>query len=277
MSYSAFGGLASHVTPLAFFRAVRNNIRRCEPKGDPVPDKALGFGSDLKLILESPARDGLPSKQAVASSNPVSHSTQLSGKEVAMGNNLRKWIKEYWKYIVCCLSPLVIIAIIFSLPLKTVAVQVEESYFETEIKKQPYTVTESYLDKEAVVTEETRSETIYDSTVSGYDGSYSFKVKKPETTVNISWKGYYPYRPYIIYWCKTEDCKPGLYWYPFPDYYWDGARMVIKITYPESITTYKEVTKSRDVTRYVDVPTPILKTRTVTKYQKVSVWNYLFR
>ena len=41
-------------------------------------------------------------------------------------------IKEHWKLIAWSVGPIVILAIIFALPLKTVPVQVTETYWDTE-------------------------------------------------------------------------------------------------------------------------------------------------
>jgi len=195
-----------------------------------------------------------------------------------MGSNVWKYPKDNWKYVVCVLTPLALIAIIFFSPLKTIAVQVEESYWDKELQKHAYTVTESYEVLEPSVTQQIRSETVYDSIVSMSDGSYSFKVKNADTTVNVSWQGSYPSYPLVLRWydCDSSESSPCYYFLP-SDCYWGNSRLIVKLTYPESITTYSKVTKSREVTRYIDVPTPVLKTRTVTEYQKISIWSYLFR
>jgi len=187
-------------------------------------------------------------------------------------------LRDNWKYIVCCLAPLALIAIIFALPLKTIAVQVEESYWDKELRQYAYTATESYEMLEPSVTEVTRSETVYDSIVPTADGSYSFKVKAPDTTVDLKWQNYYSSYPWILRWYQCDDSDPNQHYYFIPyDWYGGNARLTVKITYPESITTYNKVVESRDVTRYIDVPTPVLKTRTVTEYEKISIWSYLFR
>lgn len=196
-----------------------------------------------------------------------------------MKSSIWKCLKDNWKYIACSLAPLALIGIVFSLPLKTVAVQVEENYWDTELRKQSYTITESYEVLEPSVTTEIRTETVYDSTVSRSGGSYSFKIKNPDTTVDVSWEGYYPYYPLVLRWYpgdSTDLDQCCCYFTPY-SYYWGNPRLVIKITYPESVTTYNKVTKSKDVTRYIDVPTPVLKTKTVTEYHKISIWSYLFR
>jgi len=195
-----------------------------------------------------------------------------------MGSNIWGYLKNNWKYVACVLTPLTLIAIVFSFPLKTVAVQVEESYWDKELQKHAYTVTETYEVLEPTVIQQIRSETVYSSVVSPSDGSYSFTVKKPDTTVDVSWQGYSCCYPLVFRWFACDSSDPAQYYYFIPyNYYWENPRLVIKTTYPESITTYNRVTKSKDVTRYIDIPTQVLRTRTVTKYQQTSIWSYLFR
>lgn len=194
-----------------------------------------------------------------------------------MGSKIWGYLRNNWKYVVCALTPLALIAIIFSFPLKTIAVQVEESYWDQELQKHAYTVTETYEELEPTVTQQVHSETVYSSVVSPAEGSYSFTVRNPDTTVEIRWQSFYPGYPLVLRWydCASES-TPCYYFLPY-DYYWGNGRLIVKLTYPETITTYNKVTKSREVTRYIDVPTPVLKTQTVTEYPKISIWSYLFR
>ncbi|MBM3167018.1 MAG: hypothetical protein FJZ94_06200 [Chloroflexi bacterium] len=59
----------------------------------------------------------------------------MPAKEAKMNN---KW------YYVSGLIPLVVIALIFALPLKTVDIQKTETYWDVEMKSEPYTTTEAY-------------------------------------------------------------------------------------------------------------------------------------
>jgi hypothetical protein len=51
---------------------------------------------------------------------------------------------------------------------------------------------------------------------------------------------------------------------------------VIQITYPQEITKYRTVTKTRDVVQYRQVPTQVMKERKVTQTVLMSLWAYLF-
>lgn len=152
------------------------------------------------------------------------------------------------------LAPTLILVIVFALPLKTVPVQATETYWDTEMRSEPYTVTESYTELEPYVTTETRTKTVYDSYYGGgygcWDGS-------------CTWDGCYPYNLPYSYSDNTTFCRR---------YSW-GPRTV---SYPEEVTKYRTVTKYRDVIEYRDVPTQVLKERTVTQYVRMCIWEYLF-
>ncbi len=188
-----------------------------------------------------------------------------------MANNIRKQLKDNWKPILWGLIPFIIIVIIFTLPIKTVPIQVTESYWDTEMRDEPYTVPESYTDTEPYIAIETRTETVYDSYVNSYNWSHTFNVDKPGSTVSVNFSGY-SYSPYVIWFSDNRTA-----FYPWQNYYWDSyAKAVIKVSYPEEVTKYRTVTKYRDVVKYRQVPTQVLKERKVTQYARMSIWAYLF-
>ena len=186
------------------------------------------------------------------------------------------WIKGNWKLLAWFLGPIVIIAIIFALPLKLTTIQETEEYWDTEIKSEPYTASEAYTTTEPYTDTEMRSETIYDSYVTG-SWSQTFKVAKDSTvTVNYYGTPYYQ-QPYLLY-CPSDDDVASCDILPgYPYYYGGWGRATIKVTYPEPVTKYRTVTKYREVTKYRDVPTQVLKERTVSKQVRMSIWAYLFR
>jgi len=153
------------------------------------------------------------------------------------------------------LAPILILVIVFALPLKTVPVQAMETYWDTEMKSEPYTVTESYTETEPYVTTETRTKTVYDSYYGGGYGCWDGCC---------SWDGCSPY--YSPYWCSDNTTC----------YIYDWGRRPRTVSYPEEVTKYRTVTKYRDVIQYRDVPTQVLKERTVTQYVTMSIWEYLF-
>ncbi len=195
-----------------------------------------------------------------------------------MASRIKTYVKASWMAIAWGLAPIAILAIVFALPIKTVPVQTTETYWDTEMKSEPYTVSESYTDVEPYTATETRTETVYDSYVSSYNWSHDFTVNKPNSTFTISLHGY-PYYPQSFYIaCPDDDassCRIRPYYYGG----WGGGqtKVVIEVSYPEEVTKQRTVTKYRDVTKYREVPTQVQKERTVTEYVKMSIWAYLFR
>jgi len=197
-----------------------------------------------------------------------------------VANNTKVYIKDKWKPLVWGLAPIAILAIVFALPVKTVPVQTTETYWDVEMKSEPYTVSESYTEEEPYTTTETRTETVYDSYVYSGSWSHDFQVDKPSSTVSVEFRGYsyYPYYSQYYISCPGDDVSSCSIW---PYYYsgWGGgqAKVIIKVSYPEEVTKHRTVTKYRDVTQYREVPTQVQKERTVTEYVKMSIWAYLFR
>lgn len=200
-------------------------------------------------------------------------------------NNIGSSLRNNWKPILWGLVPVLILVIIFALPLKIVPVQTTEKYIDTEMRQEPYTVQESYQETEPYLATETKTSTIYDSYVSTGGWSYSFNVNQPGTTVRVSMPGgtysnpYYYYRPYIFY---TDNVTP----IPYPPYYFDywwrdtgyygRNKITIQISYPEEVTKYRTVTKTRDVIKYREVPVQVEKERVTTSLVQMSIWQYLF-
>lgn len=185
-------------------------------------------------------------------------------KRAEMGWGSPRWYLP----VIWGLVPIAILAIVFALPLKTVPVQVTETYWDTEMRRQPYTVTESYTEVKPYVTTEMRTRTVYDYCY--FDGCY------PTTGY---WRKVYPGG--IV--CEGIGGIPPPHLRPpslrstlscgWPCWV-SGVRVV---SYPEEVTKYRTVTKYREVVKYREVPTQVLKERTVTKYEKISIWAYLFR
>ncbi len=193
---------------------------------------------------------------------------------VKIGEGGKGSINVNWITIAWGLIPIVILAIVFAIPLKTVAIQTTEMYWDTELIEEPYTVTESYRDTEEYITTETRTETIYDSNIYS-SKTQTFQVDNPGSIVTVSVTGspyyYYP-QTYMIY----DDDGDAIYRFlPF-SYYGGAVRLNIELSYPEEVTRERTVTKYRDVTKYREVPTQVQKERISTEYVKMSIWKYLF-
>ena len=193
---------------------------------------------------------------------------------------IKEQLKNNWKYILWGLIPIVIVAIIFALPIKTVPVKVTEVYWDTEMKSEPYTVTESYTDTESYVAIETKTDTVYDSYINTGNWEHSFQVGEDGSTVNISltsYPGSYDYYSYPLVIYSTDSSNAVRFW-PYPYFpYCDGrSKITIETSYPIEVTKQREVTKLRDVVKYREVPTQVLKEKIVTQYVKTSIWGYLF-
>jgi len=157
-----------------------------------------------------------------------------------------------------------------------VPVTTTETYTITELQSQSYTEQESYQVEEPYTTTETKTETVYDSYISAYNGSYSF-VPKPGATISVSMQGSpYYYYPYNILNVNDFDHGFSPYMWRIVDGWGGTTRLVIKMTYQEETTKYNTVTKTRDVVKYRDVPVQVEKERSVTKYYRMSIWAYLF-
>ena len=190
-----------------------------------------------------------------------------------MVSNILNYVKNNWKQFTWGLAPLAIIAIVFAFPLKTVPVYTTETYYETEIVSQPYTINESYTRVEPYTMTESRTETVYDSYVSG-SWSHTFEVDKPDATITVEFDGYSYHPQYIVF--RPQDGEPAYRFWPY-DYWGSQTRATIKVSYPEEVLKYKTITGYRDVTKYREVSTEVLKKRTATENIKMSIWGYLFR
>ena len=199
-------------------------------------------------------------------------------------NKIKPFILKHRRIILSIFIPLAVIAIIFAIPFLTVAVPVTEPYWETVMKTEPYSATETYTDMEAYVTTETRTDTVVNQQV-GYGGwTQSFKVAKADSTVTIEVNnyggGYYQPRYFIMgdNYSPYSPWSPGNPWYGGWDN-WGGGQSwaTVRINYPEEVTKYRPVIKTREVNKYREVPTQVLKERTVIQNVKMSVWQSMFR
>jgi hypothetical protein len=199
-------------------------------------------------------------------------------------SKIKLFVLKHFKVILAIFIPIVLIAIVFAIPFLSVAVPVTESYWETVMKSEAYSDNETYTDTEAYVTTETRTDTLVNQAV-GYGGwTQSFKVAKADSTVTIEVNnyggGYYQPRYFIM----GDNDSPYSPWYPGNSWYggwdnWGGGQSwaTVRVNYPEEVTKYRPVTKTRVVTKYRDVPTQVLKERTVIKNVNMSVWQSIFR
>jgi hypothetical protein len=199
-----------------------------------------------------------------------------------MAGSVTSFLSAKWKYLVCVVAPLAILALVFALPLKTVSLQNIETYTEAQVTQQPYVTTESYEVLVPSTGPQNKTETLYESSQSTQSGTYSFQVKA-DTTVDVNWEGSSGSYPLILRWSRFDSMSPvdpnyGYYPYFPNNYYGSGSgsgKITIKATYPEATTS--SVTRTRDVVKYREVSTPVVKTRVVVSTETMSLWSYLFR
>jgi len=218
-----------------------------------------------------------------------------------------------WKPIAIGLgSAIVIICIAFAIPFIKVPVEVVATYTETEYKQEAYTEREPYKVTGGVT--ERKSETFYDGTLvelgrrvmpdrwgtevyftidlkgksnpvaSGSweveDFSNAFYVTATDPNFNIVYK----YKGSEVA-TQSDDFQfvpnySGMYAMRFStDYIRTGkyARLTLVLKWDETVARTTERTEYREVTKYRQVPVEVEKQKTVTKYEKVSIWGLLFR
>ncbi len=198
------------------------------------------------------------------------------------------WGKMNYKIILAVIIPIAVIAVIFALPLKVVAIPVTESYWDTEIRTENYTTTETYSEMEPYITSEMHTETIYNQAIGYGNWVKTFQVDHPGSTVTIEVNnygiGYYGPRYIIVgdnysaYWRGNPYWIAG--WEPWNTYGGFGcgqALATIRITYPVEVTKYRPVTKTREVVKFRDVPTQVRRERTVIQNVRMSIWESIFR
>ena len=181
---------------------------------------------------------------------------------------------------------IVLLCIILAIPLKTVPYQTIETYYETEMKREPYTVNEPYITEEL----HEKSEILFDdfrlTVPKGVD--ISFYIDKPDAQLAGSFECTLPGAFYIysasghILYEKIGvsqetfqiSLPEGTYKARFSENVEWGREVHIYLTM--KWTELEEVTKYKEATEYREVPVQVEKQRTVTKYKKVSMWEFIF-
>ncbi|MGA9049697.1 MAG: hypothetical protein WB588_11975 [Dehalococcoidia bacterium] len=213
--------------------------------------------------------------------------------------SFKEFFLKYRTIILAVGIPVVVIIVVLSLPIVSVAMPVQESYWETDTTLQPYTDNETYTDMVPYQTTETQSDIVISQAVTYGSWSQSFKVDNPGTTVTINITNaasgsYYPPQSYVIgdNYSSSEPYTPPYGpsygpWSPYGPWYNGGwaaypaytsgqTWATVTTSYPAQVTKYQPVTKTREVTKYRDVATQVRKERTVTQNVRISVWQSLF-
>jgi serine/threonine protein kinase len=203
-----------------------------------------------------------------------------------------------------------VLTILCLVPLKNVPIEATETYYDTEVQKEPYVTTET-----TQVPETNESYVVKDqvTTVSAQTW-YSQELNHPTAPANVTnytlqisgiWdssaKSLLDYGVQILDSLNYQKMKQGAKlteydaigegWgvpyfgiitvdsLKYPDIYvvfYNLTQLDHSITWSVHQTITTAVSKQQEVTKYRDVPVQVEKQRTVTTYQKESLWQYLF-
>jgi hypothetical protein len=197
-------------------------------------------------------------------------------------------VLKHERILIAVFVGIVIIAVcvVFSLPLKTVEYESVETYYETEITREPETVSEPYTVEQQVE----RSEVVLDGNyiMVPHGISVDFEIDKHGTEVYVSFSSTSPgicniftASSHILYEMRSSEgsfslpLEKGTYEARFrEDLNWgEEIYMRVEIRWTETV----EVTQYREKTVYHEVPVQIEKQRTVWDTEEISLWQWFFR
>ena len=207
----------------------------------------------------------------------------------------------------------VAICIIFAIPLNEVAVEVVETYTETEYKEEAYTELESYTVGVPKDPSERKSQTLFDAALIelgrrvipdrwGTEVDFDIDIENKLNPVVLgSWEiedfsnAVYvtitnPHLKLAYAYLGSQGVsqsdefrfvpkRSGEYLLRFSsDYVRIGkyARVTAVLEWDEAVAGTTTRTETREVTKYREVPVEVEKQRAVTKYYKVSMWELIF-
>jgi len=220
-----------------------------------------------------------------------------------------------WKAIAIGLvSIIVVICIVFTIPFVKKPVQVVETYTETEYKEESYTESEPYTTQVTAQITESKTQTLYDGTLVelwrrvmpdrwGTEAYFDIDIMgKSNPVVSGSWEVTDVSNTFYVtitdpgftqvykYWgvqgaAQSGDFEfipklSGTYVMRFSTDYIrlvKYGRLTMVLKWDEMTTKTTERTEYKEVTKYRQVPVEVAKQRTVTKYERISVWKVLFK
>lgn len=215
-------------------------------------------------------------------------------------------------YIIIILFVLALV-LIFSLPIIQIPVQVTETYFETEYKEEPYTETETYTVKTTAGSNGGNSQTLFDDALINLGASvmpdrwgtevpFELDVEgKSNVSVSGNWEvENFSHAIYatitdpmynIVYRHRGVEASnqadsfyfapkiAGTYTFRLSTTYVRLAkygRLTLVMEWRGASTQTTDQVKTREVTKYRQVPVQVEKQRTVNQHRKGSVWEALF-
>lgn len=181
---------------------------------------------------------------------------------------------------------IIAICVVFSLPLKNVEYETVETYYETEMQREPEVVNEPYTVEQQVERSQVFLEGKHIMVPHGI--GTNFEVDRDNTELYVSFSSTSPgicnvftASSHIIYELNGSDgtftlpLERGAYSVRFrEDLMWgEEIYMHVELRWPETV----EITQYREVTTYREVPVQVEKERTVWNSEKVSMWQWFFR
>jgi len=197
-----------------------------------------------------------------------------------------KLLKRSWiKFITGSLASLILMAIIFTFPVKAVTVETTEPYYVTEISREPYSTTEYYPSEQSIQNDRIIVDGYY--TVVPVGIIIPFQIDRPDARLMGTFENTIP-GSFVIYnsanriiWEKLGSrgkidlaLPPGDYRAKFQENIMWGEDLYIFLSVRwnemQGITTGKEITQYREVARVVE------KERKVLKEDTLSIWRLIF-
>ena len=199
--------------------------------------------------------------------------------------NLWDYKENNWQpFVAGIVAGFILVAIIFTLPLKTISTEAIETYYTTEIKQEPYTVSEPYVARE-----------VYEQTKVFADGFYKvipsgiiipFYIDRPDAQLVGKFENPIPGSfviitvPNRVIW-ETFGNRGNIDLPLLPDQY--RARFQENIIWGEDCYIYlamkwtemQEVTKYKEITKYREVPVQMEKQKTTIKQDRISIWKQI--
>jgi len=189
-------------------------------------------------------------------------------------------------FVAGIIAGFILVAIIFALPLKTISTETTETYLTTEIKQEPYTVTEPHVTREP-----------YEQTQVFADGYYKvvpngiiipFHIDKPDAQLIAKFENPIPGSfviitfPNRIMW-ETFGSRgnidlplsPGQYRARFQENIMWGEDCYIYLAM--KWTEMREIIEDKEITKYREVPVQVERQRTTVKQDRISIWKQIFR
>jgi hypothetical protein len=229
------------------------------------------------------------------------------GAKAKAGDNRSRLI------IILVVVAVLAIVVVFSLPIIQVPVEVTETYYDTEYQQEPYTTTETYTVQTPGGSSGGGSQTLYYNYLidlvpsvifDRWATDVKFKVDlagKPNPVVRGEWEiADYTHSAYVtvvdprfimVYQYRGAEASPqqdsfsfvpeasGTYVMRFATTskrLAKYARLTLTFEWGGGAAQTTEQVKTREVTKYREVPVEVAKTRTSTSYKKGSVWQALF-